>query len=70
MSPIIVRGTATLAIDTIIAVYYTGKLVAPCGMCRELNADYAADALVILEDNSGVFKMPVLDLLPVKYKRD
>ncbi|WP_460982970.1 cytidine deaminase [Spirosoma fluminis] len=57
-------------IDTIVAVYHTGKIVAPCGMCRELISDYATDALVILEDNLGVFKTPVLDLLPIKYERE
>jgi cytidine deaminase len=57
-------------IDTIVAVYHTGKIVAPCGMCRELISDYATDALVILEDNEGVFKTPVLELLPVKYERN
>jgi cytidine deaminase len=55
-------------IDTIVAVYHTGKIVAPCGMCRELISDYATDALVILEDSSGVYKTPVLSLLPVKYE--
>ncbi|GAB3903867.1 cytidine deaminase [Larkinella knui] len=57
-------------IDSIVAVYHTGKIVAPCGMCRELISDYATDALVILEDNSGIFKTPVLDLLPIKYERE
>ncbi|AUD01005.1 cytidine deaminase [Spirosoma pollinicola] len=57
-------------IDSIVAVYHTGKIVAPCGMCRELISDYASDALIILEDNSGIFKTPVLDLLPMKYERE
>lgn len=57
-------------IDTIVAVYHTGKIVAPCGMCRELISDYATDALVILEDSSGIYKTPVLSLLPVKYERE
>lgn len=57
-------------IDTIVAVYHTGNIVAPCGMCRELIADYAAHALVILEDIDGLFKTPVLELLPLKYSRE
>jgi cytidine deaminase len=57
-------------IDTIVAVYHTGKIVAPCGMCRELISDYATDAVVILEDGSGVYKTPVLSLLPAKYERE
>lgn len=67
-------GTAAthgdIDIDTIVAVYHTGKIVAPCGMCRELISDYAADAFVILEDRTGIFKASVLDLLPVKYERE
>lgn len=57
-------------IDTIVAVYNTGKIVAPCGMCRELISDYATDAVVILEDSSGIYKTPVLGLLPAKYERE
>lgn len=57
-------------IDTIVAVYHTGRVVAPCGMCRELISDYAADAYVILEDDdASLFKVPVKALLPVKYIR-
>jgi cytidine deaminase len=57
-------------IDTIVAVYHTGKIVAPCGMCRELISDYTTDALVILEGSTGIYKTPVLNLLPVKYERE
>ncbi|GAB3986086.1 cytidine deaminase [Spirosoma daeguense] len=57
-------------IETIVAVYHTGKIVAPCGICRELISDYSADALVILEDNTGIFKTPIRELLPVRYERE
>jgi cytidine deaminase len=57
-------------IESIVAVYHTGKIVAPCGMCRELISDYARDAVVILEDGLGAFKTPVLNLLPIKYERE
>ena len=57
-------------IESIVAVYHTGKIVAPCGMCRELISDYAHDAVVILEDGLGAFKTPVLNLLPIKYERE
>jgi cytidine deaminase len=56
-------------VDVIVAVYHTGKVVAPCGMCRELIAGYAADAQVILEDEEGLFKTLVSELLPLKYQR-
>ena len=55
-------------IDTIVAVYKTGKVVSPCGMCRELIGDYSPDAKVILHDSEGEYKVKVSDLLPLKYK--
>ncbi len=39
-------------IDTIVAVNSQGKVVPPCGMCRELILDYSPDAKVILEENN------------------
>ena len=36
-------------ISQIVAVTESGDIVPPCGMCRELIADYSPDALVILE---------------------
>lgn len=47
-------------IDSIVTVYHTGKIMAPCGMGRELIADYSIDALVILEDNSGISRLQYL----------
>ena len=43
-------------VDTIVAVYHPGpdaadqtaRVVAPCGMCRELIADYAPNARVLV----------------------
>jgi cytidine deaminase len=57
-------------IDTIVAVYKTGEIVSPCGMCRELIADYSPDAFIILHDENGPFKTPVKELIPLKYIRD
>jgi cytidine deaminase len=57
-------------IDTIVAVYKTGEIVSPCGMCRELIADYAPEAFIILQDENGPFKTPVKELIPLKYSRD
>jgi cytidine deaminase len=58
------------AIDTIVAVYKTGKVISPCGMCRELISDYSPGAMVILQDENGLFKTPVRELLPLKYARE
>ncbi len=41
-------------------------VVAPCGACRELLADYAPDAWVIVP---GERKLPVSILLPLPYRR-
>ena len=41
-------------------------IVAPCGACREMIADYAPDACVILP---GPLKLPVGVLLPMPYQR-
>ena len=43
-------------------------IVAPCGMCREMISDYSPQAFVVVPSSGGsVLKVPVLDLLPIKY---
>ena len=54
-------------IDIIVAVDRTGKVVPPCGMCRELISDYAADAKVIIPSEQGETVVSILELLPSKY---
>jgi cytidine deaminase len=44
-------------------------VVAPCGACRELFADHAPRALVIVPDNGGLVKRSVAELLPLPYRR-
>lgn len=66
------RGSAQ--IETIVAVYHPGSghpfVCAPCGMCRELIADYSADAVVLVPGDGGVTqRVSIADLLPSKYKR-
>lgn len=55
-------------IDTIVAVYKNEQVVSPCGMCRELITDYSPTAWVILQDEQGLFKTPVQELIPLKYQ--
>jgi len=66
----IALGMAAAAGDTdveaIVAVDKNGRIVPPCGMCRELISDYAPDCRVILGEDRAV---PVLALLPEKYHR-
>lgn len=56
-------------VETIVAV--AGKdgnqVIAPCGNCRQLLADYAPEAMVILADGDELFKVRAIDLLPEAY---
>lgn len=64
-------------IDTIVAVYHPPpesanqeiRVVAPCGMCRELIADYGSNAKVIVPNGEGVATVQISELLPGKYRR-
>ena len=62
-------------IETIVAVYQASaddpepKVVAPCGMCREMISDYAPTARVIVPGETGPEVVPVGSLLPGKYVR-
>lgn len=53
-------------IETIVAVDRQGQVVSPCGMCRELISDYAADCRVLLSEEESI---PINELLPKKYQR-
>lgn len=57
-------------IETIVAVNELGEIVSPCGMCRELISDYAAEAKVIIKRRGEAITVPVLGLLPDKYSRE
>ena len=54
-------------IDTIVAVDETGRIVSPCGMCREMILDYAPKAQVILLVDDKAQKVPASALLPFPY---
>jgi cytidine deaminase len=56
-------------IDMIVAVNRGGQVVSPCGMCRELIADYAPDAKVIVPGEAGSMLVTINNLLPNKYHR-
>jgi cytidine deaminase len=56
-------------IETIVAVNKDGHVVAPCGMCRELIADYGSSANVIVPSPAGDTVVPIGSLLPNKYTR-
>jgi cytidine deaminase len=65
-------------VETIVAVYHpapdapdqTVRVVAPCGMCRELVSDYAPGARVVLPGPAGEpVVRPMAELIPSKYRR-
>ena len=70
----IVIGMAAAEGDTdlerIVAVRYTGEVVSPCGMCRELISDYAPEARVIVPSENGDRVVGIETLLPNKYRRN
>lgn len=47
----------------------TFRIIAPCGVCRELISDYSPDATVWLTTDEGPAPMPALALLPEKTRR-
>lgn len=44
-------------------------VVPPCGGCREMILDHAADAMVIVKTAAGLVKLPIRTLLPLPYLR-
>lgn len=71
----LIQGDGT--VETIVAVRHPKPdeidremaVVPPCGACRELVLDHWPDALVILKNSSGLYKLPIRDLLPIPYRR-
>jgi len=55
--------------DTIVAVDETGRIVSPCGMCREMIADYAPQAEVIILKDDVPQKIKIAELLPFQYEQ-
>lgn len=53
-------------LETIVAVDRKGRVVPPCGMCRELISDYAPGCKVIIAEAQI---MTISQLLPRKYQR-
>ena len=46
------------------------KVVSPCGICREMLADFAPGGAVIMTRKGELARVPVADLLPEKYRRE
>jgi cytidine deaminase len=54
-------------IERIVAVDLHGRVISPCGMCREMISDYAPNADILVPADDGVEIHKVAELLPHKY---
>ncbi len=45
------------------------RIIAPCGVCRELISDYSPEARVWLTGETGILAVAALELLPHKTRR-
>ena len=55
--------------DCIVAVRGEGDILPPCGNCRQMLSDYAADCDVIIATADGDRKVKIADLIPFAYTR-
>ena len=64
---------APLTIEAVVSVQIKPagqyRIIAPCGVCRELISDYSPDALVWITSEAGVEAIRAIDLLPSKTRR-
>jgi cytidine deaminase len=64
---------APLAIDAVVSVQIKPagqfRIIAPCGVCRELISDYCPDARIWMTSDDGIVCERALDLLPHKTRR-
>jgi cytidine deaminase len=64
---------SALRIDAIVSVQIKPagqfRIIAPCGVCRELISDYSPDAMVWISTDAGICGIAALELLPSKTRR-
>jgi cytidine deaminase len=64
---------APLHVDSVVSVQIKPagafRVIAPCGVCRELISDYSPEATVWLTSGEAVVPVRALDLLPDKTRR-
>jgi cytidine deaminase len=62
-----------LRIDAVVSVQIKPagqfRIIAPCGVCRELISDYSPEARIWITDDAGVHAAGALELLPYKTRR-
>jgi cytidine deaminase len=66
-------SAAPLHIEAVVSVQIKPagqfRIIAPCGVCRELISDYSPETRVWITDESGVHSVAAQDLLPFKTRR-
>jgi cytidine deaminase len=64
---------APLSIEAVVSVQIKPadqfRIIAPCGVCRELISDYSPETRVWLTSEAGIQAMAALELLPCKTRR-
>ncbi len=73
---IVAYANAVLAADadveTVVAASISasdgGRILAPCGNCRQILSECAPNISVVVSDASGLLKIPIVELLPRPYK--
>jgi cytidine deaminase len=62
-----------LRIDAVVSVQIKPagqfRIIAPCGVCRELISDYSPDTRIWITSDAGIHVAAALDLLPYKTRR-
>jgi len=68
-----IESGAPLNIEAVVSVQIKPagqfRIIAPCGVCRELISDYSPDARIWITTESGVSMTTALALLPSKTRR-
>jgi cytidine deaminase len=64
---------APLRIDAVVSVQIKPagqfRIIAPCGVCRELISDYSPDTRIWITSDAGIHAVAALGLLPYKTRR-
>lgn len=67
------KAGAPLLIEAVVSVQIKPagqfRVIAPCGVCRELISDYSPDARIWITGDAGILAVAALDLLPHKTRR-
>ena len=68
-----IEPSAPLRIEAVVSVQIKPagqfRIIAPCGVCRELLSDYSPEALIWITSDSGIQAVAAIDLLPSKTRR-